>query len=59
MEPFVFKKFTVWQKRAAMRVNTDGVLLGAWGDYSYFKDYSSVKVLEIGTGSGVRSHLTA
>lgn len=53
MEPFVFKKFTIWQKHAAMRVNTDGVLLSAWCNYNYFKDYSSISLLDIGTGTGL------
>lgn len=31
---FSFKQFTAWQEHAAMRVGTDGVLLGAWCDLS-------------------------
>ena len=27
---FKFKQFTIHQERSAMRVGTDGVLLGAW-----------------------------
>ena len=32
---FSFKQFTVSQARSAMRVGTDGVLLGAWCDLGF------------------------
>lgn len=37
---FSFKQFTVWQEHTAMRVGTDGVLLGAWCDLA--SDVSAV-----------------
>lgn len=45
---FKFKQFTVYQSNAAMRVNTDGVLLGAWANVS-----GANRILDIGTGTGV------
>ena len=45
---FEFKQFSVNQEGCAMRINTDGVLLGAMTDHS---NVSSV--LDIGTGTGV------
>ncbi|MCF8363002.1 MAG: methyltransferase [Prolixibacteraceae bacterium] len=45
---FQFKQFKVVQNHAAMRVGTDGVMLGAWVDAS-----SASKILDIGTGTGV------
>lgn len=45
---FRFKQFTVWHDQCAMRVNTDGVLLGAWTKI----DHPQL-VLDIGTGSGL------
>jgi tRNA1Val (adenine37-N6)-methyltransferase len=47
-KPFRFKQFEVRHDRCAMKVNTDGVLLGAWADVAGVKN-----TLDIGTGSGV------
>ncbi|MEM6318659.1 MAG: methyltransferase [Bacteroidota bacterium] len=47
-EPFQFKQFTVEQNDCAMKIGTDGVLLGAWCNVTDAK-----KALDIGTGSGV------
>ncbi len=47
-EPFQFKKFAIEQNDCAMKVGTDGVLLGAWCDVT-----AATKALDIGTGSGV------
>lgn len=43
---FKFKQFTVFQSRCAMKVGTDGVLLGAWAN-------GGCTVLDIGTGTGL------
>ncbi|QGY43855.1 DUF2400 family protein [Maribellus comscasis] len=45
---FWFKQFLVIQEKAAMKVGTDGVLLGAWIDVQ-----NEQKILDIGTGTGV------
>jgi len=45
---FRFKQFTVQQSSSAMRVNTDGVLLGAWADV-----LGAARILDVGTGTGV------
>ncbi|MCD8173734.1 MAG: hypothetical protein LUD76_09820, partial [Alistipes sp.] len=47
--PFRFKRFTVTQERAAMKVGTDGVLLGAW--CAAGRDMR--RILDIGTGTGL------
>ncbi len=44
---FQFKQFTIHQDKTAMKVGTDGVLLGAWSDVV------GNSVLDIGTGTGV------
>ncbi len=48
MSKFTFKQFDILQDKTAMKVNTDGVLLGAWIE----KDFSQ-NILDIGTGTGV------
>lgn len=45
---FGFKQFTVWQNHAAMRVGTDGVLLGTWVNVEGVRT-----LLDIGTGTGL------
>lgn len=45
---FTFKQFTIRHDRCAMKVGTDGVLLGAWTDLSH-----SRQILDIGTGTGL------
>lgn len=45
---FQFKQFTIKQDRCAMKVGTDGVLLGAWVNPD-----SSRAILDIGTGTGL------
>ena len=45
---FKFKQFNVIQQKAAMKIGTDGVLLGAWTDYS-----EPESILDIGTGTGL------
>ena len=44
---FQFKQFTVWHDKCAMKVGTDGVLLGAWTSVE-----SAHRILDIGTGTG-------
>ena len=48
--PFQFKKFSITQNNAAMKIGTDGILLGAWTKTSNYKNG-----LDIGTGTGVIS----
>ena len=45
---FQFKQFTVYHDLCAMKVGTDGVLLGAWSDCEQAKN-----ILDVGTGSGL------
>ena len=43
---FSFKQFDIRQDRCAMKVGTDGVLLGAWAE-------GGRRILDIGTGTGL------
>jgi len=45
---FRFKQFTIYHDRCAMKVGTDGVLLGAWCDVA-----GCCEVVDAGTGSGL------
>ncbi len=51
---FKFKQFTVYHDRCAMKVGTDGVLLGAWADFD-----TCQSVLDVGTGSGLIALMAA
>ena len=48
-KPFKFKQFTIYQDRCAMKIGTDGVLLGAWTNIFH----SPESILDIGAGTGV------
>jgi tRNA1Val (adenine37-N6)-methyltransferase len=45
---FKFKRFTVFHDKCAMKVGTDGVLLGAWT-----KTGDARRILDVGTGTGL------
>ena len=51
---FRFKNFTVFQNNCAMKVGTDGVLLGAWAECA-----GASNILDIGTGTGLISLMLA
>jgi tRNA1Val (adenine37-N6)-methyltransferase len=51
---FQFKQFRIHQEKSAMKVNTDGVLLGAWSRVEGAKT-----VLDIGAGTGLISLMIA
>ncbi len=53
--PFKFKEFSVNQDSCAMKIGTDGVLLGAWTSV----DKNPFSVLDIGSGTGVLSLMIA
>jgi len=48
-QAFQFKQFTINQDRSAMKIGTDGVLLGAWTPVALQPN----SILDIGTGTGV------
>ncbi|MCX6239444.1 MAG: methyltransferase [Bacteroidia bacterium] len=45
---FEFKQFRIEQHKSAMKVGTDGVLLGAWASVN-----NAQRVLDVGTGTGL------
>lgn len=49
MELFRFKEFSINQDRCAMKVGTDGVLLGAWASIAH----NPRSILDIGAGTGL------
>ena len=52
---FKFKKFSVKQNLCAMKIGTDGVLLGAWTSLKN----NPISILDIGAGTGVLSLMLA
>lgn len=45
---FRFKQFSISDERSAMKIGTDGVLLGAWADVE-----GDRRILDVGTGTGL------
>ncbi|MCB0460841.1 MAG: methyltransferase [Flavobacteriaceae bacterium] len=45
----IFKQFTINHDRCAMKIGTDGVLLGAWATIKH----NPTSILDIGTGTGI------
>ena len=68
---FQFKQFTVWHDKCAMKVGTDGVLLGTWvtvypsgklvkNEGACNSDlYKKISVLDVGTGTGLIAMIVA
>lgn len=52
---FKFKQFSIQQDKCAMKVGTDGVLLGAWTPINH----NPLSILDIGAGTGVISLMLA
>lgn len=53
--PFRFKQFSIQQDKCAMKVGTDGVLLGAWTSL----EDNPYAILDIGAGTGLISLMLA
>jgi tRNA1Val (adenine37-N6)-methyltransferase len=49
LSKFQFKQFSVQQEQCAMKIGTDGVLLGAWAPV----EQNPFSILDIGTGTGI------
>ena len=59
MGVFRFKQFEIVQDFAAMKVNTDAVLLGAWMELPVQGGMEQLRLLDIGTGTGVIALMAA
>ncbi|MGB5435860.1 MAG: methyltransferase, partial [Maribacter sp.] len=55
MKPFKFKEFIIHQDRCAMKIGTDGVLLGAWTSLAGHPK----SILDIGAGTGLLALMLA
>jgi tRNA1Val (adenine37-N6)-methyltransferase len=55
MTAFKFKKFKIEQDRCAMKIGTDGVLLGSWASLNH----NPISILDIGAGTGILSLMMA
>lgn len=53
-KPFQFKEFSIDQDRCAMKIGTDGVLLGAWTSIQ-----DAYSILDIGAGTGILALMLA
>ncbi len=51
---YQFKQFTIYHDKCAMKVGTDGVLLGAWANVE-----KCTNILDIGTGTGLIAIMVA
>lgn len=47
-KPFLFRRFSLVHSRSAMKIGTDGVLVGAWADAA-----DARTILDVGTGCGI------
>ena len=54
MSGFTFKQFHINQDSCAMKVGTDGILLGAWADVKHCKIF-----LDMGSGTGLLTLMLA
>ena len=54
-KPFKFKNFSINQDKCAMKIGTDGVLLGAWTDL----ESNPYSILDIGAGTGLIAMMLA
>lgn len=54
--PFRFKQFSLYQDRCAMKIGTDGALLGGWAEVDQWPE---ARLLDIGTGTGLLALMLA